>query len=254
MLSRFAFRKRAVLELEAIALKKERQPIALHSDDFLCPYSIELEDDVTSIKTNTDSTKALSNEDALSSKSEPAAAPIIAMHNAQQETCYRTVPEKPQSMTILQFVDQVTMMRPRDVHSPVNATLDVYITQLGPSVHSFKLMCPSCHQNKYKRYGGEGVKCATCRAFSDKHQVEQEIMFSIGIMDCTGELYDLKVSGSAALELLNSQGSIECHASNVSSLRNSLLFSQSIFEVKAMWNESLKRPVVEIVSASLVRT
>lgn len=237
------------MDVKPITLKEER-----HSDDLLCPYSIELEDDVTSIKTNTDSIKAPSNDDALSSKSESTAASGTAMHNAQQEAWHRTVPEKPPIMTILHFVDLVTVMRPKDVLSPISATLTAYITQLGLSAYSFKLMCPSCHQSKCKRYGGEGIKCMTCGVFSPMQYVKQEMSFSIGIMDCTGELYDLKVSGSAALELLNSQRRIECNASNVSSLRSSLLFNKLILEVRAAWSESLKKPVVEILSASSVRT
>ena len=46
----------------------------------------------------------------------------------------RIVPEQVPRMTILAFVDLVTVMRPRDVDSPINAILIAYISQLGLDV------------------------------------------------------------------------------------------------------------------------
>ena len=98
----------------------------------------------------------------------------------------------------------------------------------------------------------EDARCMMCRKQSPMRHLEQSISFSLGMMDCTGELYDLRVNGSAALELLNSQRRIECMAGNASLLKHTLLFTPATFHVKAIWDETLGRPVMDVVSASLI--
>ena len=98
----------------------------------------------------------------------------------------------------------------------------------------------------------EDARCLMCRKYSPMRHLEQSISFSLAMMDSPGELYDVRVNGSAALELLNSQRTIECMAGNASLLKHTLLFRQATFQVKAVWDETLGRPVMEIVSASLI--
>ena len=138
MLSRFAFKRSVALDSKATPPMQSQQSAALHSDDCLCPSSIELEDDVTSIKTNTDSTKTFVNDDAPSTKCESIVTVMEKDKDVQQQGAWsRIVPEQPPRMTILGFVDLVTVMRPRDVHSPINAILIAYISQLGlDAIHS----------------------------------------------------------------------------------------------------------------------
>lgn len=143
------------------------------------------------------------------------------------------VPKAAKPMAIAEFVNKVTVMRPRDVHDPICAVLDAWTTFLGfHSNSSLRRVCPDCATST------RHFRCYSCRG-----ETELAADFPISLADSTGELYGPRIKGPPALFLLDSSNaSLE----DERSVRRELLFTALRVHVVAAWNERLSRPLVEI--------
>lgn len=233
MLSHFAFRKRARTSDGSPAITCKQALV--EEGDILCPESLTLEDDddVQSIKT------------IASDKTAHVELNAPTLHLASQDSWQVAVPNTANVMAIAQFVDKATTMRPKDVHTPIDAKVDGYVTMVGVTEYCFKLICPLCHQARaFKRpkntADDNDAWCAACKNVFDMTSAEEDLFFPIAISDSTGELYGIRVHGKAALKMAGEERT-------VSVLKRRLLFSRLHWELRASWSERLKRPVVEIL-------
>lgn len=233
MLSHFAFRKRARTS-DGPSATACKQTLA-DEDDILCPESLTLEDDddVQSIKT------------MASDKTARTELAAPALRFAHQDACQVVVPATANVMAIAQFVDKATTMRPRDVHSPLDAKVDGYVTMIGVTEHCFKLVCPLCHQTRaFKRSKDAGADndawCGACKGVFDMTSAEEDLFFPIALGDSTGELCGIRMHGKVALRMAAGER-------RASVLKRRLLFSRWHWELRATWSERLKQPIVEIL-------
>lgn len=248
------------------------------SDDFLLhldpqrqntqPSSIILEDDaeqqqqLSKVDEEINSPNIESDVDSEQSEAARTTSSVVREHEVALGNLADAVPDFSHlpEMTILEWVDKVTVMRPRNVHGPREALLkNVYLTHLGYFYEgSLRRVCPgcshSCRANSNAAFpnstesSAEGQRCYACKREYEEFGISGE--FNVAVADASGELYGIRVNGFVAMHLLNCP---RLPFWDERGIKRALLFSQWNVRVRACWNESLRRPIVDFVEMQLAR-
>ena len=157
-----------------------------------------------------------------------------------------TIQCKHKVMSIKEFADKVSLMKPRDVlKPPITACIRAYVSYFGAFPGGARLACPQCQSKRLitDDIHGEcpGRKCITCNYLGPLQEFLKWLPFSVSLMDNTGELYNIRIVNHdvhASLGLTRMINVIE----ELPYLKHSFLFSPWIVTVQAAWNEELKRP------------
>ena len=275
MLGHFAYRKRPKV-VEPLRFNKDanqgrnqddfyvdaRIPIVpVVSDDHVCPgSSLSLDEDdleeCTSIRTNENSKFKAPEFESLSFEQ-----PIHEERGVVKEQS-RAV-KAPKQMSILDFVNLVDSMTPKDFYIPMEAVLDCRLSFLHFSMSSFKLSCPNCSNAfvpsfflKDTPIGGSPVageqaklqgpiKCNKCRCVHQFNAFNVKISFYVNFMDTSGELLDVRVADDHALDLLG-------EARSKQEIKAKCLFQKVRVQVHANWSDRLNMPEVGIAHLSVL--